>query len=731
MNKKTLVIYLAVAILLMAGIAIGVSVLYRNDSDGPVRMQTSEAIEKFPVLQAVPSDAAALLCAGTVRDGAGLFTDGTKAFDAFVFDGRRDAYGRFFNMLLSDLDGGVLSPLKSQAMAVSLHNSGSVVPLVVISVPKSSTDSTAHVLALIETAEKCGMKGSFCSSDNLSAVIASVSETLVSSSKRHLEEGMSILSNKDFIPALSGSEGKNVILLSNAYSSKLLPLFFQRTVSKYSDFIKNMSSWTVLSLTGVDDKSLEINGFLSSSKDGDHFVNVFEGVQQGVSDFMSVVPSGTCFAASLPLSDISAYIGAYKKFLDSKSRLGSYESSASVLTGKTGNTPEEWARSWSVREVVKAQWNSSDSLRQALFLRVGKKEVSMTPSQYAFSGYASALFGSLFSVPDESAFVSTGDWIVSGSESDVRDFADRFAAGDLLQSLLSDASVNFPTAGKACSFSAYFSAGTAPLETVFSSNALSSINSTLNGAAYEPCFLSCNGDSFRFDVKRVPFITRAGTPAAVANAVVEVPSGPFKVKNSGTGKTNFLSQQSNFYLTLQNEDGSGIWSIPFSGPLCGAVEMIDYYANGKIQFLFASGSRIYLLDRLGRFVTGFPVDLGKEILLGPSAFDFSGAKGYSVVVLHTDNTIGLYNIHGVKPDRWEGITSNETIIALPELIKVAAERYWAVRTASQTQIFPFHGGEPVYTQEGARAIRRDSPIEVTDSSLKVICNDGKTRNIKL
>ena len=141
--------------------------------------------------------------------------------------------------------------------------------------------------------------------------------------------------------------------------------------------------------------------------------------------------------------------------------------------------------------------------------------------------------------------------------------------------------------------------------------------------------------------------------------------------------------------------------------------------------------RITKENRLGRFVSGFPVELGKDVLLGPAAYDFTGAKGYTAMVLHTDNTIGMYNLHGVKPDGWKGISSDEKIISLPELVTVDGVNYWAVRTAVQTQIFPFDGGDPVYRQEGAKSIRRDSELEVDGKTLKVTCNDGKTRNIKL
>lgn len=746
MNKKTLVIYIAVAVLLLAGIGLAVSFLYRGDAAGPRQVSMTEASEAFPLLQAVPSDAAAIFCSGSLKDGAALFTDGTKVFNFLIQDGKRDAYGTFFKSVLQSMDGGSLASLKPQAMAVSLHYSGTVVPLVVISVPKASNDSTSQVLGLSEAAAAAGMKSGFCSSDDISAVLVSTSETIINSSRRHLEEGQSILSNKDFIPAVAGAEGHDVLFLSNAYSSKLLPVCFQRPVTRHSDFIKSISSWTVMSVISSDDKSVAVKGYLPSEKDGDHFVNVFSGAGQETASFAAAVPSETFFAVSLPFADQAGYLTSYRKYLDAKSRLGSNRSSVSKLAKESGKDPDDWSKALALKEVAKAQWRSGDDICEALFVRVGKKnyslifdgldaanekEYAMVPSPYKYSGFASTLFGGLFSVPDESSFVFTGEWIVSGSAADIADFAERYASGDVLQALLSDASTVPASLGRDCSFAAYFSAGGAPSETVFTQDAVSSVSSTLDGAAFEPCFLVCTGNTFKLDVRRVPFIEKSSTPAVVSDAVIEVPAGPFKVKNSGTGRTNLLAQQDNYYLSLKEEDGKGIWSVPFSEPLCGAVETIDYYANDKLQFLFAAGSKIYLLDRLGRFVSGFPVELGKKVLLGPAAYDFSGARGYSVMVLHADNTVGLYNIHGAKPEKWEGITSDETIIALPELLKVGGTSYWIVRTAVQAQVFPFNGGEPVYRQEGAKSIRRDSAFEVDGSSVKVICNDGKTRNIKL
>lgn len=746
MNKKTLVIYIASAVILLAGIVAGVAFLYRGEGSGHKPMSRSEIAEQFPLLQAVPSDAAAIFCSGSLKDGVSLFTDGTKAFDALVPDGRRDAYGHFFKTLDSGIDDGLFGPLRSQEMAVSLHYSGSIVPLVVINVPRTESDSTSLVIALSEAAAEAGMKSSFHSSDDISAVLVSTSETIINSSIRHQEEGQSILSDKSFVPALAGVGGKDVLFFSNAYADKLLPVLFQKPVTRHSDFIKSIASWTVLSLADVRENTLDIDGYLSSGKAGDHFVNVFSGARQETSSFIKVVPSGTFFAVSVPMGDYSEYLENYRKYLDSKSRLGTNNGELAALGRKVGKNPDDWAKSLSVKEVAKAQWRSGESLCEAVFVRVGRKDYSiifngldaedektyrMAPNPYSYPGFASSLFGKLFSVQDESCFAFTGEWIVSGSENAISDFVGRFTAGDVLQALLTDASAIPAGLSKDCSFAAYFSVGASPAGSIFSQDAVPSVNSTMDGAAYEPCFVICNGDGFKFDVTRVPFITKASTPAVASDAVVEIPSGPFPVKNSATGRTNLLAQQSNYYLSLKEEDGTGIWSIPFTEPLCGAVETIDYYANGKLQFLFAAGTKIHLLDRLGRFVSGFPVDLGKEILLGPAAYDFSGAKGYSVVVLHKDNSIGMYNIHGEKPEGWKGIAPGEMIISLPELLKAGGKDYWAVRTAVRTLIYPFYGGEPVYSEEGAKSIRRDSAIEIDGESLKVTCNDGKTRNIKL
>ena len=150
------------------------------------------------------------------------------------------------------------------------------------------------------------------------------------------------------------------------------------------------------------------------------------------------------------------------------------------------------------------------------------------------------------------------------------------------------------------------------------------------------------------------------------------------------------------------------------------------------NLIIISVSKIYMIDRLGRYVTGFPVDLKKDILIGPDVYDFNGTKKYNIMVLHKDNTLEMYNLKGEKPASWKGIKPEETIKALPERISVGGNSFWVVRTSIQTLVYPFYGGEPLTVFKGDQMIRPDSDIKILDGmTVEVACYDGKRRTVKI
>ena len=274
------------------------------------------------------------------------------------------------------------------------------------------------------------------------------------------------------------------------------------------------------------------------------------------------------------------------------------------------------------------------------------------------------------------------------------------------------------------------------LESFAQNEALKQFAGLYEGADYAGLVLTVgvDGDLDRVNVEMFKNeVKRSKAPVAEPDVRIDIPSGPFKVKNSHTGKINsFYQRKENNYLCLNDENGKGMWGVPFSAPICGAASAIDFYANGKLQILFASGSRLYLIDRLGRFVNDCAVDFKKDILLGPAVYDFAGKRKYNVVVLHKDNTIEMYNLKGEKPSSWSTISPAETITGLPERLELSGKTFWCVRTSVQTLIYPFGGGQPVTEFKGDQMILPTSKVTVKDaSSVEVECYDGKKRTVKL
>ena len=702
MNKRLTIIAIVAIALMLAGIAWAVSRLY--GSDAPKQQATDT---EYPLLRAVPADAAAVFCFDGTDKARAVLADSTGVLRAFLAPD---------DPTLMDY----LAKAGEGRMLVSLHNSGSLVPLVAAEVP--SADST--LLAPFEAlAVQAGLKTAF--QDGL--LLASRSETLLNSSRRHLDEGLCILE----APGLSGLTGRiggsAVAFLSARQVPKLLQSWSTARIRRNTDFVRTLADWTAFELVSADEKHVVLRGTSALPEKGTSFLNALRGLKMPAASFGEALPYFADYAISIPVGDVSSYLERYRSFQDAKGKLNPYNK---ALKDKAGRelAPEQWAIHYGIKEVVRASYQL-DGIRQDILLVRSGKDIPAGSNRY--TGNIATLFGGLFDVVDTVCVSLPGHWTVMGSAAAAGPFSDKKFLDYPLRERLSDAGLSLPAG-----IVAYASATDFPsvLTDLFAETPARALGTYVAGSAYAPAIAGIDLSSGEPDI-RVSLDKRAlkGNKVQVLerDTTVVIPTGPFPVLNSATGKTNSFYQNANMYLCLNDENGKGVWGVPFKTPLCGYVESIDYYANGKTQFLFASESGLYLLDRLGRFVGGFPVDLGKPVLLGPKVYDFTGAHGYTVMVLHKDNSLEMYNLHGQKPASWKGIQAPETVKALPELLELKDKKYWVVRTSIRTLVYGFDGGDPLTKDAGGKMIRPDSQITPAARGITVDCYDGKTRDIKL
>ena len=702
MSRNTIILCLSALAAMVLGIGVAVAFLYsgpgQNDKGRKVKVADSD---RCLTLCAVPSDA----------------------------------------ILVSTYNKASKSYAEGVPMVESLHYySGKLYCLNVCDFGKNSEEQEL-------AAAKAVSEGLYAAPEG-NLLLVSDSETLLKSSQRHIVKGVSVLDATGFQNALSSVDGKNNVYIPNCHFGKLLPSLMPRPYSSYAGFLERLSQWCMFNLSSTKDLT-SLTGTLVHDTDASDFMNVFETMKPAAPEFSKMLPSYTLFAASMPMRDLTVYVNAYKSYLDSRQKMQIYLAAQSRLGLEV--SPVVLLQNWGVKEVAMASFKVSSAVETVNLMKVDNPVVAelfagtdvttlkgYEPQvhKWAYPSLISSVFGDFYARNDESFFTYINGWVVTGSQSAVEEYVSGRALEYDLRNYMSDAGQNDLLAQNPSVFVSYFSCteDRSELASIFKKNMLRDLQALCGDAEYCPLVLSVSGgkknSTVRMDLHRLT-LKKTKAPAFERDTTVVVPKGPYDVKNSGTGKMNKFYQNSHNSLCL-SQDGKDLWGVPFSEPLCGRAGTVDYFANGKLQILFCASDKLYLIDRLGRYVTGFPLSLGKEVLLGPDIYDFNGTRKYNVMVLHKDNTIEMYNLKGQKPASWKGITSSETIKNLPEKLIVGGNTFWVVRTSIQTLVYPFYGGDPLTVFTGNQMIRPDSLVKaLDDTTIDFTCYDGKVRTLKI
>lgn len=137
--------------------------------------------------------------------------------------------------------------------------------------------------------------------------------------------------------------------------------------------------------------------------------------------------------------------------------------------------------------------------------------------------------------------------------------------------------------------------------------------------------------------------------------------GPHVVRNYRNRSFEMLVEDEQNTLHLFNKDGKKLWAFSLPEPLASDVRSIDFYKNGQIQYLFATKSRLYILDRMGRPTAKF-----NGMKLPPltevqwlSVFDYDKNGNYRFLVSDTEGNQHMYSkwqkaLTGWKPRKLGG-----------------------------------------------------------------------------
>ncbi|GAB4314531.1 MAG: hypothetical protein Kow00127_05750 [Bacteroidales bacterium] len=116
---------------------------------------------------------------------------------------------------------------------------------------------------------------------------------------------------------------------------------------------------------------------------------------------------------------------------------------------------------------------------------------------------------------------------------------------------------------------------------------------------------------------------------------------PVLITNHRTGRLNALVIDKNDNLYLADHMGVPRWSVPLIESPMGLPVQIDYYQNGKYQYLFNTPNYVYIIDLTGSYVADFPVRTALPATAPLACFDYENNGNYRFLIPLDDNR--LYN----------------------------------------------------------------------------------------
>jgi len=160
---------------------------------------------------------------------------------------------------------------------------------------------------------------------------------------------------------------------------------------------------------------------------------------------------------------------------------------------------------------------------------------------------------------------------------------------------------------------------------------------------------------------------------------------PQILKNHLTKQNDIIVQDVHNNLYLISNKGNILWTKKLNGQILGDVSQIDIYKNGRLQLVFATPKRIYILDRNGKDVEHFPLKFNDKITQPLSVFDYDKKKNYRLLVTQNKSLL-MYDKSGKTVKGFTFKKAENTISSQPKHFRIGRKDYIVFKEGKKLQI---------------------------------------------
>jgi len=207
---------------------------------------------------------------------------------------------------------------------------------------------------------------------------------------------------------------------------------------------------------------------------------------------------------------------------------------------------------------------------------------------------------------------------------------------------------------------------------------------------------------------------------------------PFVVKNHNNGEQELIFQDQMNQLYLVNRAGNLLWKKKLNGKINGSIEQIDFYANKKLQYLMFTDSSIYIIDRNGDHVEGFPKPIQTELpIIQYNVVDYDNSKNYRYATTDRRGNVYLLEKNGDELEGWNPKPMGSALLAAPEHVRIRGrDCFVAVQSNGSVNLITrkgdFYPGFPVNLNKrlsGDYFIKQGPSF--TESNIQLVSEDGE------
>jgi len=527
--------------------------------------------------------------------------------------------------------------------------------------------------------------------------LMSKSVIFIEESIRQIKSKNNLLNKSSFV-AVSKTVDESAdihVFINNSNISAFTKLWAAPSCFSFLSKINNWGNWTGLDVDFTD-YTLSFNGFSSSSHNDFELFDVLSHQESVETTLLDFVPAGTSTFSLFALSNLNRYREDMIKYRGKISMLNKYRRSIVELDKTFKCKFEEKFYSFFSGESVclSMSINSLDvnANKISIFKSIGKEKLSRVMmgmlSGFAekkdrsikhyettvkiggdlsyklykmpYNDLAYRIMGDVFYKAPTNYFVVVGNNLVFGGS--IKVLSDYLHSLSLNKSIV-DAS-NFKLSNKKFSNKGNF---------FFYANTYSSLS--LLKSFFNPKMqriVSKNKDSFYkfhsigYQLSSANAMVYSNIFVLYANELEQKPqtvweSGlegnvvikPSIVKNHKTNETETLIQDDKNNVYLINSLGRILWKLPIDARINSDIYQVDAYKNRKLQYMFSTSNKIYLVDRNGNNVENFPVRLKSPTKYGLSVFDYDSNRTYRIIVPSINKKVYLYDINGNIVKGWK------------------------------------------------------------------------------